>query len=50
VYDREFALRQIEDFNRDQTRARQITLEHWQARSTWDKALDWAAHLFRAQL
>lgn len=50
VYDEEFALRQIDDFNRDLERARTITLEEWQSRSAWDKALDWGAHLFRAQL
>jgi len=50
VYDRGFALRQIDDFNRDLDRARTITLEEWHSRSLWDKALDWGAHLLRAQL
>lgn len=50
VYDRDFALRQVEDFNRDLTLSRQITIEDWHNRSAWDRLLDWGAHLFRAQL
>src|SRR5205823_8762748 len=33
VYDREFALRQVADFERDLARSRRITLADWQSRA-----------------
>lgn len=50
IYDRDFARRQIEDFTRDLSQSREVTLEMWENRSIWDKALDGAANLLRTQL
>ncbi len=50
VYDRDFALEQIADFDADLAQTREITLEEWQSRSLWQKFLDWAASHLRAQL
>lgn len=50
VHDRDFALEQIAVFDADLALSREITLQEWQARSGWDKALDWGASLLRAQL
>lgn len=50
VYDREFALRQIEDFTHDLSQSRQVSFQDWQSRSWLDKAKDWAANMLRTQL
>lgn len=50
VYDRDFALEQIAIFNEDLTLSREVTLAQWEARSAFDKFLDWGASLLRAQL
>ncbi len=50
VFDRDFALRQIEDFEADLAETREITLQEWQSRSLWQKFLDWGASHLRAQL
>jgi cardiolipin synthase len=50
VYNREFALRQIEDFTHDLSRSREISFRLWQRRSMTEKIKDWAANLLRTQL
>jgi cardiolipin synthase len=50
VYDRDFALEQIADFDADLELTREITLEEWQDRSFSPPFLDWGASLLRAQL
>lgn len=50
VYDAAFARRQIEVFENDLKRARQVSLAEWQGRSWWNKAQDWAASLLSSQL
>lgn len=50
VYNREFALRQIEDFTHDLSRSREISFRLWQSRSMTEKIKDWAANLLRTQL
>ena len=50
VYDAAFARRQVEVFENDLAQSRRVTLESWQARSAWDKALDAAASLLSSQL
>lgn len=50
VYDAAFARRQVEVFENDLGQSRRVTLESWQARSAWDKALDASASLLSSQL
>ena len=50
VHDREFALRQIADFEADLKRSRRITYEEWMSRPWTEKALERFLALFRAQL
>ena len=50
VYDREFAQRQIADFERDLARSRRVTLEEWKSRPLGEKALEHFVALFRGQL
>jgi cardiolipin synthase A/B len=50
VYDADLAQRQIDDFNADLKQARRVTLEEWRARPWRQKAWDWFAGLFGAQL
>jgi cardiolipin synthase len=50
VYDSAFAKRQIEAFEDDLKRSRRITLEEWEGRAWYDKALDFAASLLSSQL
>ena len=50
VHDRGFALEQIAVLDADLALSREITLEEWEARSAWDKFLDWGASLLRTQL
>lgn len=50
VHNREFALRQIEDFTHDLSRSREISFRLWQSRSMTEKIKDWAANLLRTQL
>jgi phosphatidylserine/phosphatidylglycerophosphate/cardiolipin synthase-like enzyme len=50
VHDREFAGRQIADFQRDLKSARRITLEEWQNRPHAEKAWEHVVGLFGSQL
>ncbi|WP_457939272.1 phospholipase D-like domain-containing protein [Mesorhizobium sp. 10J20-29] len=50
VYHEGFADRQIEVFEDDLKRARQISLEEWRSRPISQKLGDWFASLFRSQL
>ncbi len=50
VYDAAVARRQLEIFKEDLTHSRRVTLEEWQARPWTEKAGDWFAALFSAQL
>ena len=50
VYNTAFADRQIEVFENDLQRSRQISLEEWQSRPVSQKLSDWFASLFRSQL
>lgn len=50
VYDEAFARRQVQVFEDDLREARRISLEEWRSRSTWNRALDLAASMFRSQL
>jgi cardiolipin synthase A/B len=50
VYDREFALRQIADFDNDLERARRVTYEEWEARPWTEKAWERFWSLFGSQL
>ena len=50
VLDRKFAQEQVELFDKDLQRSREITLEEWENRSAWGKFLDWGASLVRTQL
>ncbi len=50
VYDREFALRQIEHFDRDLAQSRRISLAEWESRAWHDKLLDTAASWLSFQL
>lgn len=50
VYGREFAKTQIDLFNQDLQRSRQISLEEWQARPLREKITDWFASWLRSQL
>ena len=50
VYDREFAERQVADFERDLARSRRVTLEEWRSRPWKEKAMEHFLALFKAQL
>ncbi len=50
VYDREFAMRQVADFEADLKRSRRVTYTEWTSRPWTDKALEHFIVLFRAQL
>lgn len=50
IFDREFALRECEDFQKDKENGREITLEEWRHRPFLEKAADAAATLFRSQV
>ena len=50
VYDREFAQRQVADFERDLARSRRITLAEWQSRAGTEKAWEHFVALFGGQL
>jgi len=50
IYDREFAQRQIADFENDLKRSRRITYEEWAGRPWTEKAWEKLWSLFRAQL
>jgi len=50
VYGRDFALTQIDLFNRDLARSRQISLAEWRARPLSEKATDWLASRLHTQL
>ena len=50
VFGSEFAAKQIEVFDQDLTRSRQITLQEWEARPLTQKITDWLASLMRTQL
>jgi len=50
VYDRDFAARQLADFENDLKRSRRVTYEEWQARPWTEKAMERFFALFRSQL
>lgn len=50
IYDREFAQRQIADFENDLKRSRRVTYEEWASRPWTEKAWEKLWSLFRAQL
>ena len=50
VYGRDFARTQIDLFNQDLERCRQISLEEWQTRPLSEKVTDWFASWLRSQL
>lgn len=50
VYDREFARRQVEIFERDLAQSRRVTLQDWEGRPWTDKILDLCASLLSSQL
>lgn len=50
VFDREFALRECEDFRKDKEKAREVTLEEWRNRPFLEKTVDAAAALLRSQV
>ena len=50
VYDREFALRQIADFDNDLKRARRITYAEWESRPWTEKAWERLWSLFGSQM
>ena len=50
VYDRDFALRQLQDFERDLGRSRRITYEEWATRPWTEKAWEHTIALFGSQL
>jgi cardiolipin synthase len=50
VFDREFALAQIEAFEADRSKSRRVTLESWQQRPWTEKLAERAAGLLRSQL
>jgi cardiolipin synthase len=50
VFDRDFALAQIQAFEDDRSKSRRVTLEMWQGRSWTEKAVERAAGLLRSQL
>jgi cardiolipin synthase len=50
VYDRTFAARQVEVFERDLAKTRRVTLEQWQNRPWYEKLVERAASLLSPQL
>ncbi|MGQ0652348.1 MAG: cardiolipin synthase [Betaproteobacteria bacterium] len=50
VLDAGFARRQVEDFERDLTRSRRVTLEEWQNRPLGEKLAEHASRLLSSQL
>ncbi len=50
VFDAEFAREKIAVFERDLAQTERITLESWQNRPFWQKALDWSLSWLRPQL
>jgi cardiolipin synthase len=50
VLDREFAQRQLADFEADLGRSRRITLQEWQARPWTERAMERFASILRSQL
>ncbi|OPZ09356.1 MAG: Major cardiolipin synthase ClsA [candidate division BRC1 bacterium ADurb.BinA292] len=50
IHDREFAARQVEIFERDRERSREVSLEEWRRRPLREKALEHFLNLFRSQL
>ncbi|WP_246691167.1 MULTISPECIES: phospholipase D-like domain-containing protein [unclassified Mesorhizobium] len=50
VYGKDFARTQIDLFDQDLRRSRQISLEEWQARPLRDRITDWFAAWLRSQL
>ncbi|BCM18679.1 phospholipase D-like domain-containing protein [Mesorhizobium sp. J8] len=50
VYGRDFAHTQIDLFNKDLNRSRQISLAEWQARPLTEKVTDWLASKLHTQL
>jgi cardiolipin synthase len=50
VFDREFALRESEDFRKDKEYAREVTWEEWNSRPLAEKAADAVAALLRSQV
>ena len=50
VYDESFAKVQLEQFERDLTKSRHITLQEWEARPLWQKGWDEVVRFFGPQL
>ena len=50
VYGEEFAAKQVEIFQQDLSRSREITLEEWESRPMTQKLTDWFASLLRSQI
>ena len=50
VLDREFARRQVADFEADLKRSRRITLEQWEARPWKERVMEKFASILRSQL
>ncbi|TGW05493.1 cardiolipin synthase B, partial [Mesorhizobium sp. M2D.F.Ca.ET.145.01.1.1] len=50
IYGKDFAQTQIDLFNQDLGRSRQIRLEEWQARPWTEKVTDWLSSRLRSQL
>ena len=50
IYDREFALRQVQVFQEDLKKSKQITFEQWKNRPKSEKFKEWLAGLLRHQL
>ncbi|MEP6473290.1 MAG: phospholipase D-like domain-containing protein, partial [Gemmatimonadota bacterium] len=50
ILDREFAAVEIEAFERDKARSRQLTLEAWHRRPVAERIVEWLAGLLRVQL
>jgi cardiolipin synthase A/B len=50
VLNAEFASGQIREFEQDKARSRRVTYEAWRARPWHERAREWLAGLFRAQL
>ena len=50
VYGRDFTATQIDIFNADLKRSREIKLAEWEARPTFEKVTDWFASTLRSQL
>ena len=50
VLDRDFAMGQIEAFDRDKAASRLVTLDAWRRRPWSEKFIDWLSGLLRLQL